>query len=428
MFGPYFRTPLPNQSKHAPYLGGTLPNMTVATNHDSRPAPATDAGRPAYLDYNATAPVDPRVAAEVMHFMAHEFGNAGSRTHGYGQTAKERVNRARDEVAAVAAARPDEVIFTSGATESNNLAILGLAAQGEKAGRRHILSTQIEHKAVLEPLAALAERAFEVELLPPTAGGWVAADAVAAALRPDTLLVSVMAVNNETGVIQPIEEIAAVLEGHDAYFHVDAAQAFGKLLHPLQNPRIDLLAVSGHKIGAPKGIGALITRRRGYTRPPLTPLMYGGGQERGLRPGTLPVPLIAGLGTASTIALNEAASRLQKAAELKEELLGVLVPLGAELNGDPDRMLATTLNLSIPGVDSEAAIVALKDVAAISNGSACTSQSYEPSHVLLAAGLPPVRIAGALRLSWGPGTDEIPATEISQRLAALQANPSYVAN
>jgi cysteine desulfurase len=156
--------------------------------------------------------------------------------------------------------------------------------------------------------------------------------------------------------------------------------------------------------------------------------MYGGGQERGLRPGTLPVPLVAGLGTASTIALNEAASRLKRAAALKDELLGALAPLGAELNGDADRTLATTLNVSIPGIDWEAAIVALKDIAAISNGSACTSQSYEPSHVLLAAGLPPARVAGALRLSWGPETNEIPATEISQRLANLQANTGHVAN
>lgn len=394
--------------------------MTVSVTPDNRADPSAGAGRPTYLDYNATAPVDPRVAAEVMRFMAHEFGNAGSRTHGYGQVAKERVNKAREEVAAVVSARPDEVIFTSGATESDNLAILGLAAHGEATARRHIIATQIEHKAVLEPLDVLARHGFEVELLAPSVGGWISAEAVAAALRPDTLLVSVMAVNNETGVIQPIEAIAAVLEGHDAFFHVDAAQAFGKLLSPLRNERADLLAVSGHKIGAPKGIGALVMRRRGYQRPPLTPLMRGGGQERGLRPGTLPVALIAGLGTASSIAVEEAAARLHAATSVKEELLAALSPLGAELNGDPDRTIATTLNVSIPGVDSEAAIVALKDVVALSNGSACTSQSYEPSHVLRAAGLPRARVEGALRLSWGPLTGAVPAVEIAERLAALQ--------
>jgi cysteine desulfurase len=372
------------------------------------------------LDFNATSPVDPRVADEVLTFMSYEFGNAGSRTHNYGQVAKERVKQAREEIAAMVAAKPEEVIFTSGATESDNLAILGLAAHGEATGKKHLISTQIEHKAVLEPLDVLRERGFEVTLLPPTVGGWVTREAVAAALRPDTLLVSVMAINNETGVIQPIEEIAEVLAGHDAFFHVDGAQAYGKLIEPLRSSRIDLLSVSGHKIGAPKGIGALITRRRGYKRPPLEPLMYGGGQERGLRPGTLPVALIAGLGTASALALTEHGQRQKAAAAIKEQLVDALVPLGAEFNGDPERTVASTLNVSIPGIDSEAAIVALKDVVALSNGSACTSQSYEPSHVLLAAGLPKERVEGALRLSWGGDTSEVPATEIAERLRALQ--------
>jgi cysteine desulfurase len=393
--------------------------MTVATPSDTALAGASGDRRPVYLDHAATAPVDPRVAEEVLTYMSYEFGNAGSRTHGYGQMAKERVNRARQEVAAVVSASPDEVIFTSGATESNNLAILGLAAHGEATGKRHIISTQIEHKAVLEPLEVLRGRGFEVELLAPTEGGWVAPEAVAAALRPDTLLVSVMAVNNETGVVQPIEEIASLLEGHDAFLHVDAAQAFGKLIAPFQTKRIDLLSVSGHKIGAPKGIGALITRRRGFKRPPLQPLMYGGGQERGLRPGTLPVPLIAALGTASTLALREANQRAASAEAIKQGLIKALLPLGAIINGDPERTVPTTLNVSIPGVDSEAAIVALKDVVAVSNGSACTSQSYEPSHVLLAARLPRERIEGALRFSWGPATTEVPVQLIAERLKGL---------
>lgn len=396
--------------------------MTVAATSDkpNRASPE-QRPRPVYLDFNATAPVDPRVADEVLTFMSYEFGNAGSRTHSYGQVAKERVKRAREQVAAVVACRPEEVVFTSGATESDNLAILGLAAHGEAVGKMHLISTQIEHKAVLEPLEVLRRRGFEVTLLPPTEGGWVTPESVRAALRPDTLLVSVMAVNNETGVIQPVEAIAQVLATHDAFFHVDGAQAFGKLIAPLQEPRIDLLSVSGHKISGPKGIGALVARRRGYKRPPLEALMYGGGQERGLRPGTLPVALIAGLGTASELALAEHEQRGQAAAAVKAQLVEALTPLGAEFNGDPTRTIASTLNVSFPGVDSEAAIVALKDVVALSNGSACTSQTYEPSHVLLASGLPKERIEGALRLSWGGDPSlTVPATDIAQRLRALQ--------
>jgi cysteine desulfurase len=393
--------------------------MTVPSTADNVERSSTGGSRAAYLDFNATAPVDPRVADEVMRFMTLEFGNAGSRTHTYGQVAKERVNRAREEVAAVVSAKPDEIIFTSGATESDNLAILGLAAHGEATGKKHIVSTQIEHKAVLEPLEVLQSRGFTVELVAPDQGGSVSATDIAAALRPDTLLVSVMAVNNETGVIQPIDEIAELLANHEAYLHVDAAQAFGKLIEPLRDTRIDLLSVSGHKISGPKGIGALVTRRRGYRRPPLKPLMHGGGQERGLRPGTLPVPLIAGFGMASALALQEAQQRTVRNAAIKRELLDALTPLGAVLNGDPERTIANTLNVSIPGVDSEAAIVALKEVVALSNGSACTSQSYDPSHVLTASGLSKERIDGALRLSWGPGVDDVPVAEIAARLSAL---------
>jgi len=395
--------------------------MTVATPTDTHASDHADleVGRPVYLDCNATTPVDPRVQAEVLRYMAQEFGNAGSRTHGYGQTAKERVNRARQEVADVVGAKPEEVVFTSGATESNNLAILGLAAHGEQTGRRHIISSQIEHKAVLEPLEVLAARGFEVTLLAPTPGGWINPDDVRRALRPDTLLVSIMAANNETGVIQPIEEIAATLKEHETYFHVDGAQAFGKLIEPLRTTRIDLLSISGHKIYAPKGIGALITRRRSYQRVPLQPLMYGGGQERGLRPGTLPVALIAGLGLASSLALREHSDRARSCEAMKAEALAALQPLGIVINGDRDRAVPHTLNFSVPGVDSEAAIVALKDVVAISNGSACTSQSYKASHVLTAAGLPDEQVAGALRLSWSHLTPEAPWSVVADRLRRL---------
>jgi cysteine desulfurase len=397
--------------------------MTVATPTDkprTAPAHGTDGqARPVYLDCNATTPLDPRVRDEVLVYLDHEFGNAGSRTHGYGQAAKERVKLARQEIAAVVGAQPEEVIFTSGATESDNLALLGLAPHGEATGRRHIVSTQIEHKAILEPLEALAARGFDVTLVPPTGGGWIDPEAVRAVLRPDTLLVSIMAANNETGIVQPLDKIAAALDGHDAYLHVDAAQAFGKLINPLRNPRIDLLSASGHKIYAPKGIGTLITRRRGYSRPPLAPLMHGGGQERGLRPGTLPVHLIAGLGTAARIALKEHEEWEAHCRSIQEQGLAALKPLGAEPNGDLERCMPHTLNVSVPGIDSEAAILALKDIVAISNGSACTSQSYEPSHVLSAAGLPQSQVAGALRLSWSHMTANVPWEGIAERLGRL---------
>jgi len=400
----------------------TLRSMTLAAATDNPSIITGDAGRrarPVYLDCNATTPVDPRVQAEVLTYLAEEFGNAGSRTHSYGQAAKDRVNRARRQVAAVIDARPEEIVFTSGATESDNLAILGLTDHGARTGRQHVISTQIEHKAVLEPLEEMARRGFEITLLPPTAGGWIEPGAIRQALRPDTLLVSVMATNNETGVIQPIPEIADALAGSEAYFHVDAAQAFGKQVESLRHRRIDLMSISGHKIYAPKGIGALVTRRRGYQRPPLRPLLFGGGQERSLRPGTLPVALIAGFGTAAELALREHAKWARSCAAVQAAALTALKPLGIILNGDPDRLAAHTLNFSVPGVDSEAAIVALKDIAAISNGSACTSQTYEPSHVLISAGLPSQQVAGALRLSWSHLTPSVDWRQIADRLQRL---------
>lgn len=356
--------------------------------------------RPVYLDCNATTPIDSRVREVVLRYMAEEFGNAGSRTHEYGSRAKKAVRKAREQVASVVAAKPEEVIFTSGATESNNIALLGLAEHGEKVGKKHIVSTKIEHKAVLEPLDALHAKGFNVTLVPPTRGGWVDPDVIKKELREDTILVSVMHVNNETGVLQPIQEIAQILSDHSAYFHIDAAQGFGKNIGPLRNPRIDLSSISGHKIYGPKGIGALVTRMREYKRPPLAPLTYGGGQEGGLRPGTLPVHLIAGLGEASELAEKEVDQRNEACRKFKDELLAGLAPLKPTIHGDAERTQPHVVNLSLPGLDSEAAMLALKDLVAISNGSACTSESYEPSHVLKAMGLSEEEVRGALRWSW----------------------------
>jgi len=353
-----------------------------------------------YLDCNATTPMEPAVQELVLRFMSEEFGNSGSRTHEYGNRAKVAVQTARDQVARVVGADREEVIFTSGATESNNLAILGLAGFGENSGRRHIISTQIEHKAVLEPLDSLRKRGFEVTLIPPEPGGYVDPDRLQGALRPDTFLVSVMQVNNETGVTQPIADICARLINHPAYLHIDAAQGYGKSSEPLKSGRIDLISLTAHKIYGPKGVGALIARRRGYERPPLTPLMFGGGQERGLRPGTLPVPLIVGLGLAAELANNEAAARRKKCTEYRASILDGLASLEPVLIGDQQRVLPNAVSISIPGLDSEAFMLATKGLIAVSNGSACTSQSYQPSHVLKAMGLEIDRVKSAVRLSW----------------------------
>lgn len=375
---------------------------------------------PVYLDCNATAPIEPVVRDAVLQWMTDELGNAGSRTHVYGLRAKRAVQRAREQVAAVVDAAGDEVVFTSGATESNNLAVLGLAAFGKEENRRHIVSTAIEHKAVLEPLEALEAGGFSVTLVRPDANGVVTADAVQRALRPDTLLVSVMHANNETGSIQPLLEVADLLEGHEAYFHVDAAQGYGKDLEPLRSKRIDLISVSGHKIYGPVGVGALVTRRRGFKRPPLKPLVYGGGQERGLRPGTLPVPLIVGLGVAAETALKEIAIRQERCRALRKKALAALEPLGIRLHSDPECTLSHVLNFSVPGIDSEAVMVALRDVAAVSNGSACTSQSYSPSHVLETMGLPPEAISGAIRVSWSHLTPDVDWPLLAARIEALR--------
>ena len=360
-----------------------------------------------YLDCNATTPMEPAVSEEVMKYLTIEFGNAGSRTHEYGARAKQAVQKARDHIADVVQAQRDEVIFTSGATESNNLAILGLADHGEATGKKHIISNLIEHKAILEPLEVLGKRGFDITLLPPTQGGWVNPEEVEKALREDTLLVSCMHANNETGVVQPLREIAQRLGDHPAYFHTDAAQGFGKDIDTLRDPRIDLISISGHKIYGPKGIGTLITRRRGFKRPPLNPLMFGGGQEKGLRPGTLPVALITGLGKAAELALKNADQRTAKCKSFRQQVLNAIAPLDPVFNGDQNRTLPHVLNISFPGLDSEAVIVALKNHIAVSNGSACTSQSYDPSHVLESMELEKEIIQSAIRISWCHMSDEV---------------------
>jgi len=373
-----------------------------------------------YLDCAATTPIEPAVRDVLLRYLEEDFGNAGSRTHEYGARAKQAVQKARDQVAAVAGCQREEVIFTSGATEANNLALLGLKEHGERTGRRHIISSQIEHKAVLEPLEELERCGFTVDLLRPSAGGWVEPGSVAAALRPDTLLVSIMHANNETGILQPIDDIVEALGTHEAFFHVDAAQTFGKELAALRNFRIDLISASAHKIFGPKGIGALVARKRGFERPPLRPLVFGGGQERGLRPGTLPVPLIVAFGMACESAVKNAGARKAACVEYRDSVLKNLEVLSPELHGDPSRSLPHIVNLTIPGIDSEAVMVATKEFIAISNGSACTSSSYSQSHVLTSMGLTELQVAGAIRISWCHMTPEPDWGELVSRLQAMQ--------
>ncbi len=261
--------------------------------------------RPVYLDYNATPPLDPRVFDVMRPYYLEEIGNAGSRTHVYGIRAMDAVDRARTQVGALLQRSPERIVFTSGATESNNLALLGLTSQSLNYRRNHILATCIEHRSVLGPLNRLRSAGFEVELLPVTTGGYVEPDELHRRLRPDTLMVSIMHANNETGVLQPVREIAGLLTDSGALFHVDAAQTFGKQVDELRQVKCDFISISGHKIFGPAGVGALYIRRSRKRSVSIEPLMMGGGQERGLRPGTLPVPLIVGLGAASELAGQE---------------------------------------------------------------------------------------------------------------------------
>ncbi|MEC9415836.1 MAG: cysteine desulfurase DndA [Pseudomonadota bacterium] len=356
--------------------------------------------KPVYLDCNATTPLEPEVLEIIHHYLSEEYGNSGSRTHLYGHTASKAVETARGEIAKLLTCANDEIIFTSGATESDNLAVLGLARHGFEQNKTHIISTKIEHKAVLEPLEKLQTQGFEVTLVDCDQTGRVLPENIESELRNNTLLVSVMHANNETGVIQPLEKIADLLQQHPAYLHTDAAQGFGKDIEVLKHSGIDLISISGHKIYGPKGIGALAVKRSNNKKIPLDPLMVGGGQERGLRPGTLAVHLIAGLGAAARLAKRDKEQREQANLAFRKELLQQLGALGPTLHGDQNHCLANTINLSFGDLDSEAIMLGLKDVVAISNGSACTSTTYQPSHVLTAMGLTEDETETATRWSW----------------------------
>ncbi|WP_371127283.1 aminotransferase class V-fold PLP-dependent enzyme [Streptomyces sp. KS_16] len=300
---------------------------------------------------------------------------------------------------------------------------LGSLPTASGPGRRHIITSAIEHKAVLEPLEYLARRGFEVDFLKPGPSGRVAVEAVLERLRPDTLLVSLMHVNNETGVIQPVVDLARELLSTPTYLHVDAAQGYSKVPADLTAP-IDMISISGHKIGAPKGVGALVTRRRESMddeRPPLEPIMFGGGQERGLRPGTLPVPLIMGLAEAAKVFEREHAQWKAAALELRARLLEGLASERFHLNGDQDHVVPHIVNVSFEDVDSEAFLVTLKELVAVATGSACTSASYTPSHVLTAMDLPDAVARNGLRFSWYPEqADGLDVAELANGVGKLR--------
>jgi cysteine desulfurase len=360
---------------------------------------------PIYLDYQATTPVDRRVLEEMLPWFAEKFGNPHSATHAYGREAAAAVEQARGEVAALIGAEPREIVFTSGATEANNLAIKGAARLQRALGRDHIVTLATEHKCVLESARAMAREGCRVSVLPVDAEGLVDLDRLAAAIDERTAIVSVMAANNEIGVLQPLAEIGALCRSRGVLFHSDAAQASGKVPVDVEAMAIDLMSLSAHKLYGPKGIGALYVRRRPRAR--LLPLFDGGGQERALRSGTLPTPLCIGFGAAARIAREEMAQEAERLLRLSRRFLAGLrarLPQ-VRLNGDGERRLPGNLNLSFPGAPALAVIEACPGLA-LSTGSACAAAEVEPSHVLRALGLPDTLAAASLRLGLGRYTTE----------------------
>jgi cysteine desulfurase len=371
--------------------------------------------KPIYLDYQSTTPCDPRVLAEMLPWFTERFGNPHSRSHAYGWEAEEATDIAREHIAAIIGADAKEVIFTSGATESNNLAIKGVA-RFYKEKKNHIITVVTEHKCVLDSCRHLEEEGgFEVTYLPVQSNGLVDIDQLKAAIKPTTVLVSVMAVNNEIGVIQPLAEIGKLCREHDVFFHTDAAQAVGKIELDVNAMNIDLMSISGHKIYAPKGIGALYVRRRN-PRVRLQALINGGGQERGMRSGTLPTPLCVGLGEACRLAKAEMAEEVARIEGLRATFMGILNENLTDiyLNGDEKARIPGNLNISFAFVEGESLMMGIKDLS-VSSGSACTSASLEPSYVLRALGVEEELAHTSLRIGFGRFT-----TEDDVRTAAAQ--------
>jgi cysteine desulfurase len=355
---------------------------------------------PIFMDNNSTTRVDPRVVEAMLPFFTDHYGNAASRHHSFGWEAKEAVDQAREQVAALIAAEAREVIFTSGATESNNLALRGVAGMYRQKGK-HLITVVTEHKAVLDPGKRLQREGFDVTFLPVDRFGRVTAEQVAAAITDKTILVSVMAANNEIGTLQPIAEIGRLCKERGMLFHTDAAQAAGKISLDVEAMGIDLLSLSAHKIYGPKGVGALYVRRR-EPRVRLEPILDGGGHEGGLRSGTLPVPLVVGFGKACELCRQEMTAEAERLRGLRERLRGGIMDRLSDvyLNGHPTERLPGTLNLSFAYVKGDALMMGLKNVA-ISSGSACTSASLEPSYVLKALGVDDELAHSSIRFGLG---------------------------
>jgi cysteine desulfurase len=372
--------------------------------------------RPVYLDHAATTPVDPRVAARMAEVLnsQSEFGNPASSSHGYGDAANVLIETARRQVAEAVGASATEVVWTSGATEANNLAIFGVAHYYRESGR-HIITARTEHKAVLDPCRELERRGWQVTYLVPDAEGLLDPDQLTAAMRPDTVLVSVMHVNNETGVVQDIGAIGAICARHGgARFHVDAAQSVGKRAIKFDGLGVDLMSLSAHKAYGPKGAGALLVSQG---RVQLTPLQFGGGQERGLRAGTLATHQAVGMGVAFELAAASGESEIARIAQLQERLWQGLASLGGVLrNGSPRHSVPHLLNVSFEGVEGESLLAAVSPQLAVSTGSACTSALGEPSYVLRSLGRSERLSESSLRFGLGRGTSE---RDIDQTVAIL---------
>ncbi|MBI4605508.1 MAG: cysteine desulfurase [Planctomycetes bacterium] len=374
-----------------------------------------------YLDYNATTPVDPRVLEAMLPYLRDRFGNASSKTHPYGWAAAEAVEAAREQVASILGASPREVVFTSGATEANNIAILGLFPPAPAGPKRQVITQATEHHAVLDTVQELERRGFEVAVLRPDAYGRVSAEQVREAITDRTLLVSIMAAQNEIGTVSPLAEIGAACKRAGVLFHTDAAQAVGKVPIDVERMGIDLLSLSGHKFYAPKGVGALYVRSR-EPRVKLSSLQHGGGQEKGIRPGTLNVPGIAGIGEACRLARAELPIEAPRLRALRDRLHAAIVSRldGIRRNGHPEESLPGTLNLSFEGVDGAALLVSLPELA-VSSGSACTTGSAEPSYVLKAIGVPDRLALATVRFGVGRFTSEEDADTAADRVVAAVA-------